>query len=174
MKRVALTPRYSTAAIEASGIDVSSASDQAWFDIPFKCQCVYAGLTVTVVIAGAAVVKFDRQNAAGSATGRTDGTIASITLPDTTAIGTMVYDKACQTSLTEAAAALLVTEATCQAGGGYWNGTTCENHPYGELQPGNQVVVQVISGTTGNAIPILVVDVDEETFANLQNVLETA
>jgi len=174
--KIALTARYSDATIEASGVDVSTGTDQAWFDIPFKCNVLFAGLTVSTVIAGAAVVKFDRQNAAGSGTGRTDGTIASITLPDTTAVGTMVYDKAAQDSLTAAAAALLVTEDTCNVGGGYWDSSSglCKNHAYGELQPGNQVVVQRISGTTGKVIPILVVEVSEEVFGNLDNVLLTA
>jgi len=174
--KIALTARYSTAPLEASGCDMSNKADEAWFDIPFKCNVLYAGMVVTTIISGAAVVKFDRQNAAGSGTGRTDGTIASITLPDTTAVGTMVYDKAAQDSLTAAAAALLVTEDTCNEGGGYWDSgdSLCKNHPYGELQPGNQVVVQIVSGTTGNAVPILVVEVSEEVFGNLDNVLLTA
>jgi len=175
-QKVILTPRYSTAALEASGIDFNADSDQAWFDIPFKCNVLYAGVTVTVVIADDdAVVKFDRQNAAGSATGRTDATIADIVVPDETAIGTFVYDKVAQDSLTKAAADLLTTAATCRTAGGYWDGTNCKPHPYGELQPGNQVVVQVsASSATGNAIPILVVEVAEEVFGNLDNVLETA
>ena len=46
---------------------------------------------------------------------------------------------------------------------------------YTENFPGNQVVVQVsASSTTGNAVPILVVEVSSEVFANLDNVLETA
>ena len=175
-QKVILTPRYSTATLEASGIDFNADSDQAWFDIPFKCNVLYAGVTVTVVIADDdAVVKFDRQNAAGSATGRTDATIADIVVPDETAIGTFVYDKVAQDSLTKAAADLLTTAATCRTAGGYWDGTNCKPHPYGELQPGNQVVVQVsASSATGNAIPILVVEVAEEVFGNLDNVLETA
>jgi len=175
-QKVILTPRYSTAVLEASGIDFNADSDQAWFDIPFKCNVLYAGVTVTVVIADDdAVVKFDRQNAAGSATGRTDATIADIVVPDETAIGTFVYDKVAQDSLTKAAADLLTTAATCRTAGGYWDGTNCKPHPYGELQPGNQVVVQVsASSATGNAIPILVVEVAEEVFGNLDNVLETA
>lgn len=174
-QRVALFPRYTTAAIEASGCDMSNTADEAWFDIPFKCNVLYAGMVVTTVIAGAAVVKFDRRHTAGSdGSDRTDGTIAAITLPDTTAVGTLVYDKAAQDSLTAAAAALLTTAATCRAGGGYWDGSDCQNHPHGELQPGNEVVVQVVSGTTGNAAPVLVVEVAEEVFGNLDNVLETA
>ena len=176
--KVVLTPRYSTAILEASGIDFDADSDQAWFDIPFKCNVLYAGVTVTVVIAvDDAVVKFDRQNAAGSVTGRTDATIADIVVPDETAIGTFVYDKVAQDSLTKAAADLLTTAANCRAGGGYWDSSAslCKNHAYGELQPGNQVVVQVsASSATGNAIPILVVEVAEEVFGNLDNVLETA
>jgi len=174
-QKVILTPRYSTAALEASGIDFNADSDQAWFDIPFKCNVLYAGVTVTVVIADDdAVVKFDRQNAAGSATGRTDATIADIVVPDETAIGTFVYDKVAQDSLTKAAADLLTTAATCRTAGGYWDGTNCKPHPYGELQPGNEVVVQIVSGTTGKFQPILVVEVAEEVFGNLDNVLETA
>lgn len=175
--KVALYPRYTTAAIELTGCDMSNTADEAWFNIPFKCNVIYAAMTVTTVIAGDAVVKFDRRHTAGSdGSDRTDGTIAAITLPDGTAVGTMVYDKAAQGSLTKAAADLLTTAATCRAGGGYWNSSEslCKNHPYGELQPGNEVVVQVVSGTTGNAAPILVVEVSEEVFANLDNVLETA
>jgi len=175
--KVVLTPRYSTAALEASGVDLNATGDEAWFDIPFKCNVLFAGLTVTVVVATAATVKFDRRNTAGGDTGRTDGTIATITLPDTTAVGTMVYDKVAQDSLTKAAADLFITEDTCNAGGGYWDSASslCKNHPYGELQPGNEVVVQVAaSGGSGNAVPILVVEVAEEVLANLDNVLETA
>jgi len=174
--KVALEPRYATAALEASGgCDMSSAGDRAWFDIPFKCRVIYAALTVTTVIATAAVVAFDRRHTAGSdGSDRTDGTIASITIPDGTAVGTMVYDKAAQGSLTKAAADLLTTAATCRAGGGYWDGTNCKPHPYGELQPGNEVVVQVVSGGTGDATPILVVEMLDEVMANLDDVLETA
>ena len=176
--KVALFPRYATAALEAAGgCDLSSAGDRAWFDIPFKCRVIYAGLVVTTIVSGDAVVKFDRRHTAGSdGSDRTDGTIASITLPDGTAVGTMVYDKAAQGSLTKAAADLLITAATCRAGGGYWNETTslCKPHPYGELQPGNEVVVQVVSGTTGDAAPILIVEMLDEVMANLDNVLETA
>jgi len=176
--RVTLAPRFATAALELSGVDFNVDTDQAYFDIPFKCQAVYAGATITVV-AGASDtnLRFDRRNAATSDTGRTDGTIANIIIPNATAIGTMVYDKACQTSLTETAAALLITKDTCNAGGGVWDATNskCNNAPYGQLEPGNEVVVQTIAGSgTGNAQPILVVDVDEDVFANLKNVLETA
>jgi len=173
--KVALFPRYTTAAIEASGCNMANTADEAWFDVPFKCRVIYAAMVVTTIIAGDAVVKFDRRHTAGSdGSDRTDGTIASITLPNTTAVGTMVYDKAAQGSLTKAAADALITAATCRAGGGYWDGTNCKNHPYGELQPGNEVVVQVVSGTTGNAAPILVVEMLDEVMANLDNVLETA
>ena len=176
--RVALHPRYKTAALEASGVNLNATEDEAWFDIPFKCNVVYAGLVVTVEVATAATVKFDRRHTAGSdGSDRTDGTIATFTMPDGTTVGTMVYDKAAQDSITKAAADAFITAATCRAGGGYWNETSelCKPHPYGELQPGNEVVVQVAaSGGSGNAIPILVVDVLGETMANLDNVLETA
>jgi len=175
--RIALPCRYKDAATAFTGMDLSGTGDEAYFNIPFKCRVVYAGLIVTTIIAGDAVVKFDRRHTAGSdGSDRTDGTIASITLPDTTAVGQFVYDKAAQDSLTEAAALLLITAATCRAGGGYWNETTelCENHPYGELQPGNEVVVQIISGTTGKCQPVLIVDILGETMANLDDVVETA
>lgn len=173
--KMSLPARYTTAAIEAAGVDLSSATDQAWFDVPFKCQVVYAACAVSTVISGAAVVKFDRQAMVQSATGRTDGTIGTVNIPDATVIGSVIYDKAAQSSLTEAAAALLVTEATCEAGGGVWDSTNskCINAPYGQLEPGNQVVVQVISGTTGAVIPMLVVELDDEVFGNLGNCTET-
>jgi len=47
--RVTLAPRFATAALELSGVDFNVDTDQAYFDIPFKCQAVYAGATNTVV-----------------------------------------------------------------------------------------------------------------------------
>ena len=175
--RVALAPRYADATLEYTGCDASSTGDKAWFDIPFKCNVVYAACTVTATIATDAVVAFDRRHTAGSdGSDRTDGTIAAITIPSTTAVGQMVYDKAAQSSITKAAADLLVTGATCRAAGGYWNETSelCKPHPHGELQPGNEVVVQIVSGGTGKFTPILVVDMLGETMSNLDDVLETA
>ena len=174
--KVVLTPRYSTAALEASGCDLDNTADEAWFDIPFKCNVLYAGLTVTVVVATAATVVFDRRHTAGSdGSDRTVATIASFTVPDGTAVGTMMYDKAAQDDMGKTAADLLTTAATCRTAGGYWDGTNCKPHPYGELQPGNEVVVQMAaSGGSGNVVPILVVEVAEEVFGNLDNVLETA
>ena len=172
--RVALTPRWITAALELSGVDLSTTEDEAYFDIPFRCRVVYAALCVTVVVAGNAVVKFDRRFAAGNDTGRSDGTIANIALPDTTAIGQVIYDKAAQDKITEATAAGLVTADTCHAGGGFWRDSACQNYAHGYLEPGMEVVVQTISGTTGNAQPILVVDIDEEVWGNLANAAETA
>ena len=176
--RVALAPRYADATLEYTGCDASVAGDnKAFFDIPFKCNVVYAACTVTATIATDCVVAFDRRHTAGSdGSDRTDGTIAAITIPTTTAVGTMVYDKAAQGNMGKTAADLLVTAASCRAGGGYWNETTslCEPHPYGELQPGNEVVVQIASGGTGKFTPILVVDMLGEVMANLDDVLETA
>ena len=172
--RVALLPRGKDATVVLDGMDLSAGSDEFVYDIPFQCRVVYAACVVTTVIAGDAVVKFDRRFAANNDTGRTDGTIANITLPDTTAIGQMVYDKAAQGKLTEAAAALLTTEDTCHAGGGIWKDSACQNYDYGYLEPGMEVVVQSISGTTGKCQPILVVDVEEEVWGNLANATETA
>lgn len=172
--RVALPVRWKTAALALSGVDLSTTEDEAYFDVPFKCRVVYAAMTVTVVVAGNAVVKFDRRFAAGNDTGRTDGTIANIALPDTTAIGQVLYDKAAQDKITEATAAGLVTEDTCHAGGGIWKDSACQNYDHGYLEPGMEVVVQTISGTTGNAQPMLIVDVCDEVMGNLANSAETA
>ena len=92
--RVALSPRFASAALALSGCDLSNTADEAYFDIPFKCRVVYAACLVTTIVAGDAVIKFDRRVAASNDTGRTDGTIANITLPDTTAISQLLYDKA--------------------------------------------------------------------------------
>lgn len=172
--RVALSPRFASAALALSGCDLSNTADEAYFDIPFKCRVVYATCLVTTVVAGDAVIKFDRRVAASNDTGRSDGTIANITLPNTTAIGQVLYDKAAQDKLTEAAADALVTEDTCHAGGGIWRDSKCANEAYGYLEPGMEVVVQVVSGTTGNAQPMLVVDMLEEVMGNLDNMTETA
>ena len=175
-QKVILTPRYDDATLEKTGLDIDAIGDKALYNIPFKCNVLYAGCTVTTIISGDAVVAFDRRQTAGSdGSDRTDATIASITLPDTTAVGTMVYDKAAQDDMGKTAADLLTTAATCRTAGGYWDGTNCKPHPYGELQPGNEVVVQMAaSGGSGNVVPILVVEVAEEVFGNLDNVLETA
>lgn len=174
--RVALSPRFATAALALSGCDLDNTADEAYFDIPFKCKVVYAACIVTVVVAAAdGAVKFDRRIAAGNDTGRTDGTIATITIPNGTAIGQVLYDKAAQDKLTEAAAAALITEDTCHAGGGVWRDSKCDNEVHGYLEPGMEVVVQVITGTaTGNVQPILIVDMLEETMGNLDNMVETA
>jgi hypothetical protein len=171
--RVALIPRYADATLEVTGLDLSATGDKALFNIPFKCNVVYAGCVVTTVIDGDAVVKFDKRHTAGGDTGRTDGSIANIAIPSATAIGEGLYDKAAQGSLTRAAAAAFVAAATCQAGGGFWDGINCQPHSYGELEPGNEVVVQIISGTTGKFQPILVVDMLGETMTNLENMTET-
>ena len=174
--RVALSPRFATAALALSGCNLDNTADEAYFDIPFKCKVVYAACIVTTVVAAAAgKVEFDRRIKAGSATGRTEGTIASITIPHGTAVGEVLYDKVAQDKLTEAAAALLVTEETCHAGGGIWKDSACQNYEYGYLEPGMEVVVQVVTGTaTGNVQPVLVVDMCEEVMANLANMTETA
>ena len=173
--RIALAGKSKDATVELDGMDFSGTGDNVVFDIPFKCKVVYAGVVVRTIISGAAVVKFDRRHTAGAdGSSRTDGTIANITLPDTTAVGKVVYDKAAQGKLTEAAAAAFTTAATCQVGGGFWRDSACQNEPYGYLEPGMEVVVQIISGTTGKGQPILVVDMAEETMGNLANMVETA
>jgi hypothetical protein len=174
--RVALSPRFASAALALSGCNLTNTADEAYFDIPFKCKVVYAACAVTTVVGAAdGEVKFDRRIAAGNDTGRTDGTIANITIPNGTAIGQVVYDKAAQTKLTEAAAAALVTEDTCHVDGGVWRNSKCDNEVHGYLEPGMEVVVQVITGSaTGNVQPILVVDMLEEVMGNLSNMTETA
>ena len=180
MQRISLPARYADATVELSGCDLSGTGDKAYFDIPFKCNVVYAAVVVTTAIAGTAVVKFDKRHAAGSDTGRTDGTVASITLPDLTAVGSMVYDKAAQSFMaSDTALSTYTTAATCQAAGGFWDTANSKclagpAHPYGELEPGNEVVVQLISGTLGKVQPVLVVEVNDEVFANLENCSETA
>ena len=143
--RVALAPRYKDAATELSGMDVSGAGDDAFFNIPFKCQVVYAGCVVTTVIAtDPAQVKFDKRITAGSDTDRTDGTLGHITVPVGN-LGKCYYDRV--------AAGVAA----------------------GILSPGDEVVVQIIStSATGNAQPILVVDMLPETMANLTDMVETA
>lgn len=143
--RVALAPRYKDAATELSGMDVAGAGDDAFFNIPFKCQVVYAGCIVTTVIAAdPAQVKFDKRVTAGSDTNRTDGTLGHITVPIGN-LGKCYYDRV--------AAGVAA----------------------GILSPGDEVVVQVIStSATGNAQPVLVVDMLPETMANLTDMVETA
>lgn len=174
--RVALSPRFASAALALSGCNLTNTADEAYFDIPFKCKVVYAACIVTTVVAAAdGEVKFDRRFAAGNDTGRTDGTIANITIPNGTAIGQVVYDKAAQDKISQATADGLVTEDTCHAGGGIWRDSKCEREAHGYLEPGMEVVVQVMTGSaTGNVQPILVVDMCEEVWGNLANATETA
>lgn len=173
--RVALQVRGKNATVMLDGMDLSGAGDEFFFDVPFKCRVVYAGIIVTTVIASdTAEVKFDRRFAANNDTGRSDGTIADIKIPSGTAIGQMVYDKAAQSKMTEAAATALTAEDTCHAGGGIWKDSACQNYDYGYLEPGMEVVVQLIStSATGKGLPVLVVDMEEEVTGNLANMTET-
>jgi len=144
--RVALTPRYKDAATEASGVDLADNNvDDAFFNIPFKCQVVYAGCIVTTVVAAdPAQIKFNKRPTAGSDDGITDGTLGHITIPIGN-LGKCYYDRV--------AAGVAA----------------------GILSPGDEVVVKVITTTaTCNAQPILVVDMLPETMANLTDMVETA
>lgn len=73
--------------------DAAATGDSAVFwDVVKPITVKRIGCLVTTVLAGtAAVVKFDRRITTGSDTGRTDGTIGTLTLPDGTAAGKVVY-----------------------------------------------------------------------------------
>jgi hypothetical protein len=143
--RVALAPRYIDAANELSGIDLNVDGDCAFFNIPFKCQVVYAGCIVTTIVASdSAPIKFDKRPTAGSDDDRTDGTLGYVIVPAGN-LGKCYYDRV--------AAGVAA----------------------GILSPGDEVVVQVMaSSATGKVQPILVVDMLPETMANLTDMVETA
>ena len=128
-----------------ASITLTTNADKHTFIIPFKCKPIRSGVTITTVLSGAAVVAFDRQPAAGSATGRGDGDCGYITIPTTTAAGKVIYDK---TNYYEG----------ITAGAGNW---------IESLNEGDAVVFQLISeATSGAAVPFLIVEVDSEQPAN--------
>ena len=144
--RVALTPRYIDAPYEVSGIDLNVDGDSALFNIPFKCQVVYAGCIVTTIVASdTALVDFDKRPTAGDDGSRTVASLGHIAIPAGN-LGKCYYDRV--------AAGVAA----------------------GILSPGDEVVVQVMNSDpgAGNAQPILVVDMLPETMANLTDMVETA
>jgi len=128
-----------------ASIALQTNADKHTFIIPFKCKPIRAGVTVTTVLDGAAIVAFDRQPAAGSATDRGDGDCGYITIPTTTAAGAVVYDKT-----------------------NYYSGVTAGAGVWIEsLNEGDAVVFQLISASTsGGGVPWLIVEVDSEQPGN--------
>jgi len=149
--RVVLECRYDDTTGH-DGIDLAqtAADNLAQFVIPFKCRVVYAGLAIHEVVAAdqtAPNIRFDKRPTIGSDTGRGDGDVANITVPDTTAAGKVLYDKA---------------------------GYDVELEPGNQVMV-QLVTAASDSGTaTGTARPFLVVDMLEETMSNLDNMVETA
>jgi len=134
---------------DAQGIDMDGATgDKAFFQIPFRCQVVLAGVVVTEVCAGSSttpVVKFDLRPTAGSDTDRGDGDIANLVL-STTAAGKVMYDEDAVGDVLEPGEEVVVELATAAVGG----------------------------SPTGHVRPFLLVEYLPETLANLSDMVETA
>ena len=147
--RVALQCLYIIDYDDTNGIDLDQTpADVAIFVVPFKCHVIFAGLLVTEPCGGATttpVVAFDRRVTAGSDTGRGAADIANLVL-STTAAGKLMYD--------------LVAKGTV-------------------LNPGDEIVVQLVTmadgtGAAGHGRPVLVVEPDDETMANITDMVLTA
>jgi len=138
---------------DALGVDCSaSTGDVGVFNIPFKCQVYLAGILMTETPAGTTstpTIKFDKRVTAGSDTGRTDGTIAALTVTTAHTAGKLLYDL------------VAVGESA------------------GILTAGDQVIVQMTvasvgTGAAGHFYPILLVKYWPETIANMTDMVVTA
>lgn len=136
-----------------ASITLTSNADKHTFIIPFKCRPIRSGVTITTVTSGAAVVAFDRQPSAGSATDRGDGDCGYITIPSATAAGGVVYDKTNYSN-------------DIIAGAGNW---------IASLNEGDAVVFQLVSAaSSGAAVPWLIVEVEPEQPGNNSIMVLTA
>ncbi len=128
-----------------ASITLTSNADKHTFIIPFKCRPIRSGVTITTVTSGAAIVTFDRQPSAGSATDRGNGDCGYITIPSATAVGAVIYDK---TNYYD----------DITAGAGNWIAT---------LNEGDAVVFELVSAaSSGAAVPWLIVEIDPEQPGN--------
>jgi hypothetical protein len=134
---------------DALGIDmVQTPADMGSFIIPYKCEVVVAGVVVTETCAGGTstpVVDFDLRPTAGSDGSRGAADIAHLVL-GTTAAGKVMYDEAAKGTI---------------------------------LEPGQEVVVELQTDAdgaskAGHVLPFLLVSYIPETFANLEDMTETA
>jgi hypothetical protein len=72
--------------------DLNSLADLAgWGPVFQPVRIVALVAVVTNALGGAGVIKFDKRPTYGSDTGRGDGDVGSLALPDTTAIGVVIY-----------------------------------------------------------------------------------
>lgn len=133
---------------DAAGVDCDqSAADVAIFPIPFKCEIVRVGCTVTEVCAGSSstpVVDFDSRPTAGSDTDRGAADIGHLVL-GTTAAGKVMYDEAGAGTVLEPG-----EEIVCQ------------------------LTTAAVGTPTGHFFPFVLVKQIPEMPANLDNMVETA
>jgi hypothetical protein len=134
---------------DALGIDTDQGvADMGSFIIPYRCEVFVAGVVVTETCSGGTttpVVDFDLRPTAGDDTNRGAADIAHFVL-STTAAGKVMYDEAAKGTI---------------------------------LEPGQEVVVELkVAATgspkTGHVKPFLLVSYIPETFANLEDMTETA
>ena len=74
-------------------VATDSTADVLNYTAPFKCKIREIQAHVTGTEATACVIKFDKQPTAGSATGRGDGDLGSITFAASNLQGTVLVDK---------------------------------------------------------------------------------
>jgi hypothetical protein len=134
---------------DLEGIDMAGgAEDKGSFSIPYRCEVFAAGVVVTETCAGGTstpVVDFDLRPTAGSEGSRGSADIAHLVL-GTTAAGKVMYDEAAKGTI---------------------------------LEPGQEVVVELQTkadgaSAAGHVLPFLLVSYIPETFANLEDMTETA
>ena len=137
---------------DAAGIDCNqTAADVAIFPVPFKCQVYLAGLVVTETCAGTTSTPVVKFDKRVTAGSDTSRTDGTLgaLTLSTTAAGKMMYD------------------------------TVARGEAAGILEPGEEVVVQLVTSATGTGAaghirPVLLVKYWAETAANLADMTETA
>lgn len=82
---------------EGAVFDVNTAADKITFTVVDDVEIVEIGLVIAGDDPGGATVKFDKRVTAGSDTGRGDGDIGEITIPDADSEGQVLYEKVSDT-----------------------------------------------------------------------------
>ena len=144
---IALPYQYAIDYDDSAGVDLDqAAADVGYFQVPFRCQVVLAGLVITETCAGTTPgqVDFDKRPTAGSDTDRGAADIAHF-LMGTTAGGKVLYDEAAIGTILEPG-----EEVVCE------------------------IKVRPLTSAAGHFRPFLLVEQLPETLANLADMVETA
>ena len=99
----------------------AAADHNGLFEVTRPITVLAVGAIITTAIQGACVVKFDRRVTKGSDTGRGDGDVGILTIPDGTAVGKQVISDNTRVDLNPGDQVVPeVTSAAATAGGAHY------------------------------------------------------